>query len=160
MCSRPASRQKSPNGPASRGLPRTICRSALLEAACRQFELSGWSLERLHSKARITITAGIAALSVTTVGLEGPAALPAKDALNRVTPPKPPFGWLAHQMIAAAMDGIAADLLPVIALKGCQPHQMPALGEFELVTMGESRKMSKGVLGEVREHHQDVQSRH
>lgn len=126
--------------------------STLLEAAYRQVELSRWSMERLHSKAKTTITAGIAALSLTAVGFSGFAALLAGGAAGQAAPPEALFGGYAACAAGAALLGIGAVIasvvLSVIALKSCPLHQILTSSEFELVERGESRKAGEDALDE------------
>lgn len=126
--------------------------STLLEAAYRQVELSRWSMERLHSKARTTIIAGIAALSLTAVGLSGFATLLAGGASGHATPPEALFGGYAACAVGAALSGIGAVIasvvLSVVALKSCPLHQILTSGEFERAAGEESRKMPEDALGE------------
>jgi len=138
--------------------------STLLEAAYRQVELSRWSLERLHSKAKATITAGTAALSVTTVGLAGFASLLAGTGLGHEALLGSLFGKHSTWMAGVAMLGIGAVIASVVAsvaaLRSCPLHQILTSGEFELVSRGESSKMSEGDLGErlLRNAHASIRS--
>lgn len=109
--------------------------SVLLDAAYRQIERHGWSLERLHSKAKAIVAAGTAALSVITVGLSGFATLLAGADLDHMALLESLFGWLAHTMVAVAVAGIAAVIasmiVSILALKGCKLHQILGSDELE-----------------------------
>ena len=107
----------------------------LLEALYRQVELSKWSLERLHSKAKTSVTAGTAALSVVTVGLSGFAVLLARADLDHMALLESLFGKYATCMIGVAIAGIVAIivslLLSIAALKSHGVHQILTSEEFE-----------------------------
>lgn len=130
----------------------------LLEALYRQIEHHRWSLERLHSKAKASMTAGTAALSVITVGLSGFAVLLARADLDHAALLGSLFGGLAHVMIAVAILGISSIITSMIvsifALKGCKLHQILTSGEFEYTPANASpgrdekpKKASEGDLG-------------
>lgn len=116
--------------------------SILLDAAYRQIERHEWLLERLHSKARATVAAGTAALSITTVGLSGFATLLAGAGLDHAALLESLFGGMVRGMIAVAIMGIVAIIasmgVSVFALKSCKLRQILTSASLECVTVGES----------------------
>jgi len=112
----------------------------LLQAIYRQVEHSRWMLDRLHSKAKASVTAGTAALSVITVSLSGFSALLAGADLDHMGLLEALFGEHAACVVGIAIAGIVAIIvsmfLSIYALKSHGVRQILTTSEFEWAPRG------------------------